>query len=264
MAHLFLSLFLYPYNPRSCTSAKYACDCSCNLLDCKQGIAIVAGLPKRWSAEFQWFQWQLEETGKESWIKDSKRPQVQSTIPQPSLQDLCLTPSCSDNSTTACGNISLCWTIHSPGKFFLIFYLRLSCWSWSLSLALLEECTRTHCASLHQPCTYLASCFVSAWSPLQTTHFSLSQPFLKSRFSTPQLFFLHLFRLFPAELYLSRGMEIVLEPTPHHCRVEWEDCPMPSAVCPSGQASWQDRWIFAALDFCCTPKHCSPGSFSAR
>lgn len=158
----------------------------------------MAGLPKCWSAEFQWFQWQLEETGKESWIKDSKRPQVQSTIPQPSLQDLCLTASCSDNSTTACENISLCWTIHSPGRFFLIFYLRLSCWSWSLSLALLEEGTRTHCASLHQPCTYLASCFVSAWSPLQTTHFSLSQPFLKSRFSTPPIVLSAPLRAFPS------------------------------------------------------------------
>lgn len=261
MAHLFLSLFLYHYSPRSCTSATYACDCSCHLLDCKQGIAVVAGLPKRWSAEFQWFQWQLEEIGKEIQIKPSRRSPWYNQ-PQPSQQDLCLTPSCSDNSTTACGNTSLCWTIHSTGKFFLMFYLHLSCWSWSPWLTLPAEGTRTHCAP--PLCSSLACIWqlvLSQLGPLFRPHASLSQPFLKRRFSTPSIILFAPLWAFPNW--------VICIPRCGNC--SWaKSLPLPSwterlscAFC--SMCLWtgipEDWWIFAALDFCCTPKHHSPGSF---
>lgn len=157
--------------------------------------------------------------------------------------------------------ISLRWTIHSTGKFFLIF-------SWSM-LLLLEPKPITHptcrrykdtlChSSLHQPCTDLATCFVSAQSPLQTTHFSLSaspqwQVFYTSSHSfCTSLGFSQLSQMFPEVWKWSLSQD----------QVEWRGCPMFSAMCPSEQATQESCWIFAALGFCCTPKHPSPGSFS--
>lgn len=240
MAHALLSLILCPHNPGSCTSAQYAFDCSCNPLDYKQGIAIVAGLPKRWRTEFQWFQWQLEEIGKKKtrWINPFKRLPVQSTTPQPSLQELCLTTSCSANSTRACGNIpELNYPKHC--KTFPALLPALPLLQLKPILTLLAEGARMHRAT---PCVYLATCFVSAQSPLQATSFSLS--FTSVVFCTSfctSLGFSQLSHVLPEVWELSlRNWEGEMERLPHVC-------------CPSEEAPQESCWISASLGFCCAP-----------
>lgn len=186
---------------------------------------------------------------KTSWINPFKSLPVQSTTPQPPLQELCKTTSCSANSTRVCGNIpELNYPQHQ--KFFpnLLPMLLL------LELKPITHPTLCH-SSLHQPCTYLATCSVSAQSPLQTTHFSLPS------FLHLQPLFMHLLGLFPAKPYVSWGVEIVLEPRPLPSGMEGLSHVFCS-VCPSEQVSQENCWILAALGFSCTPKHHSPGFFS--
>lgn len=122
-------------------------------------------------------------------------------------------------------------------------------------------------SSWRQPCVYLATFFLSPWSlhllfrPHTSPSLSLSS---KAGFLHIQSFFLHLSGLFPAEPYLSRGVEIVLEPRPCHCQVEWKDCPVSSAAFCSVQVFQEDWQIFAALDFCSSPKHHSTEPFSTQ
>lgn len=112
---------------------------------------------------------------KPRWINPFKRLPVQSTTPQPSLQELCLTTSCSANSTRACGNIpGLNYAKHwefFPDPLPMLLLLQLK----PITHPACRRYKDTLChSSLHQPCTYLATSFVSAQSPLQATHFSLS------------------------------------------------------------------------------------------
>lgn len=110
---------------------------------------------------------------KTSWINPFRRLPVQSTTPQPSVQELCLTTSCSANSTRGCGNIP---ELNYPQHWEFFPNLLPMLLLLELKLITHPTCRRykdTLCHSyLHQPCMYLATCFVSAQSPLQTTHFS--------------------------------------------------------------------------------------------
>lgn len=197
---------------------------------------------------------------KPRWINPFKRLPVQSTTPQPFLQELCLTTSCSANSTRACGNIlemnyAKHWKIF-PDPLPLLLLLQLK----PIAHPACRRYKDTLChSSLHQPCTYLATCLVSAQSPLQVTHISLSalpqwQGFYTSSHSLyTSLGFSQLSHTFPEMWKLSLSQD--------HRQVKWRGCPMSSAMCPSEQAS-QQNWVFAALGFCCSPKHHSPGYFS--
>lgn len=151
--------------------------------------------------------------------------------------------------------ISLSWTIQNTGNFSWSF----TCVAPAAAEAHYSPICRRYKGtlfhfSLHQPCTHLATCFVSAQSPLQATHFSLSalpqwQMFCTSSHSSgTSLGFSHMLSDI-WKLFLSQD------------QVKWRGCPMSSAMCPSEQASQENSWISAALGLCCTPKHHSPGSY---
>lgn len=175
---------------------------------------------------------------KTSWINPFKRLPVQSTTPQPPLQELCKTTSCSANSTRVCGNIpELNYPQHQ--KFFpnLLPMLLL------LELKPITHPTLCH-FSLHQPCTYLATCSVSAQTPLQITHFS--QVFYTSSHSLcTSSGFSQLSHMFPEVWKSSLSQD--------HCQVEWRGCPMSSAVCapqnrhPRRTAGFLQHWVSTVL-----------------
>lgn len=64
------------------------------------------------------------------------------------------------------------------------------------------------------------------------------------------------------QLHNSPGEYIPVLNYPQHWKASPD--PMPSAVCSSQQASWEDCRIFAVLHFWCAPKHHSPECSSAR
>lgn len=136
-----------------------------------------------------------------------------------------LSKTCSDNRST-----SPCCTIPStgvfPGVLSAPYPLRLK--------PITHPTSRRYEDTLCLACIWQHALFHPG--PPVRPHASLSLSLSsKLGFLHLQLFLLHLSGLFPAELYLSRGVEIVAEPSPCLCQAEWRDCPVPLVGCPSEQ-----------------------------
>lgn len=160
--------------------------------------------------------------------------------PPPSLRGLCLKPAVTPG-------------VHPHAELFLalVFFLMFPApYPLRLNPITLPTCRR-YKDTLCFACTWQLA--LSHPDPPFRPHASLSLSLSsKPDFLHLQSFLLHLSGLFPAEPYLSWGVEIVLKPSPCLCQAEWRDCPVPLAGCPSEQdpsitAGFQQCWIPAEL-----------------